>query len=76
MPPPPRCGPACNRLDSSGIPPPCSRRRRGLPPLGVRPMDLRDFHYFLSVAETGSFSKAAMVHNIAQSALCRRIRDL
>lgn len=39
-------------------------------------MDLRDFQYFISVAETGSFSKAAMVHNIAQSALSRRIRDL
>ena len=39
-------------------------------------MDLRDFHYFVSIAETGSFSKAAMAHNIAQSALSRRIREL
>ena len=39
-------------------------------------MDLRDLQYFVAVAETGSFSKAAMVHNIAQSALSRRIRDL
>jgi LysR family transcriptional regulator, nitrogen assimilation regulatory protein len=39
-------------------------------------MDLRDFQYFVAIAETGSFSKAAMAHNIAQSALSRRIRDL
>ncbi|MBC7478916.1 MAG: LysR family transcriptional regulator, partial [Pseudorhodobacter sp.] len=39
-------------------------------------MDLRDFQYFISIAETGSFSKAAMAHNIAQSALSRRIREL
>ena len=39
-------------------------------------MDLRDFQYFISIAETGSFSKAAMAHTIAQSALSRRIRDL
>lgn len=39
-------------------------------------MDLRDFQYFISIAETGSFSKAAMQHNIAQSALSRRIREL
>jgi LysR family nitrogen assimilation transcriptional regulator len=39
-------------------------------------MDLRDFQYFISIAETGSFSKAALAHNIAQSALSRRIREL
>jgi LysR family nitrogen assimilation transcriptional regulator len=39
-------------------------------------MDLRDFQYFISIAEMGSFSKAAMAHNIAQSALSRRIREL
>ena len=39
-------------------------------------MDLRDFSYFILIAETGSFSKAAMAHNIAQSALSRRIREL
>lgn len=39
-------------------------------------MDLRDFQFFISIAETGSFSKAAMAHNIAQSALSRRIREL
>lgn len=39
-------------------------------------MDLRDFQYFIAIAETGSFSKAAMAHNIAQSALSRRIREL
>ena len=39
-------------------------------------MDLRDFQYFIAIAETGSFSKAAMAHTIAQSALSRRIRDL
>lgn len=39
-------------------------------------MDLRDFQYFVTVADMGSFSKAAMAHNIAQSALSRRIRAL
>jgi LysR family nitrogen assimilation transcriptional regulator len=39
-------------------------------------MDLRDFQYFISIADTGSFSKAAMAQNIAQSALSRRIREL
>jgi LysR family nitrogen assimilation transcriptional regulator len=42
----------------------------------VSDMDLRDFQYFISIAEMGSFSKAAMAHNIAQSALSRRIREL
>lgn len=39
-------------------------------------MDLRDFQYFIAIAELGSFSKAAMAQNIAQSALSRRIRML
>lgn len=39
-------------------------------------MDLRDFQYFISIAEMGSFSRAALAHNIAQSALSRRIREL
>lgn len=39
-------------------------------------MDLRDVQYFIAIAEMGSFSKAALAHNIAQSALSRRIRDL
>ncbi len=44
--------------------------------IGAGAMDLRDFQYFIAIAETGSFSKAAMAHTIAQSALSRRIRDL
>ena len=39
-------------------------------------MARRDFQYFISIAETGGFSKAAMAHNIAQSALSRRICEL
>lgn len=39
-------------------------------------MELRDLQFFVSIAETGSFTRAAAVHNIAQSALSRRIRDL
>ena len=36
-------------------------------------MDLRQFRYFISVAETGSFSRAAETLAVAQSALSRQI---
>lgn len=39
-------------------------------------MDLRDMQYFVSITETGSFTKAAAQSGIAQSALSRRIREL
>lgn len=39
-------------------------------------MEFLDLHYFVSIAETGSFSKSALQNNIAQSALSRRVRDL
>ena len=39
-------------------------------------MELRDMQYFICIAETGSFTKAALMNNIAQSALSRRIREL
>lgn len=39
-------------------------------------MELLDLRYFVSIAETGSFTKAALKNNIAQSALSRRIREL
>lgn len=32
--------------------------------------------YFISIAETGSFTKSALQNNVAQSALSRRVRDL
>lgn len=32
--------------------------------------------YFISIADAGSFTKAAVQHNIAQSALSRRMREL
>ncbi len=39
-------------------------------------MNLRQLEYFVHVAELGSFSKAAMVLNIAQPALSRQVRSL
>lgn len=39
-------------------------------------MELLDLRYFVSIAETGSFSKSALQNNIAQSALSRRVRVL
>jgi LysR family nitrogen assimilation transcriptional regulator len=35
-----------------------------------------DLLHFVSIAETGSFTKSAIQNNVAQSALSRRIRDL
>ena len=39
-------------------------------------MELLDLRYFVSIAETGSFTKSALQNNIAQSALSRRVRDI
>jgi len=39
-------------------------------------MELRQIRYFVHVAELGSFTKAAVVLDIAQPALSRQIRDL
>jgi LysR family transcriptional regulator, nitrogen assimilation regulatory protein len=39
-------------------------------------MDLKQLEYFIHVAELGSFSKAAVVLNIAQPALSRQVRSL
>jgi LysR family nitrogen assimilation transcriptional regulator len=39
-------------------------------------MDLRDMQYFVSIAETGSFTRAAAQNSVAQSALSRRMREL
>ena len=39
-------------------------------------MDLRDLQFFISIAETGSFTRAAVQNSIAQSALSRRVREL
>lgn len=39
-------------------------------------MEFVDLHYFVSIAETGSFTKSALQNNVAQSALSRRVRDL
>ncbi|WP_051078269.1 LysR family transcriptional regulator [Leeia oryzae] len=39
-------------------------------------MDIRQIEYFVRVAELGSFSKAALVLDVAQSALSRQIRLL
>ena len=39
-------------------------------------MDLRQLDYFVHVAELGSFSKAASLLSIAQSALSTRVRQL
>ena len=39
-------------------------------------MNLKQLEYFVSVAELGSFSKAAVVLDIAQPALSRQVRAL
>ena len=39
-------------------------------------MDLKQIEYFVHVAELGSFSKAAVVLDIAQPALSRQVRAL
>jgi len=39
-------------------------------------VEFLDLHYFVSIAETGSFTKSALQNNMAQSALSRRVRDL
>lgn len=39
-------------------------------------MEFLDLRYFVSIAETGSFTKSALQNNVAQSALSRRVRDL
>lgn len=43
---------------------------------GRADVELVDLRYFVSIAETGSFTKSALQNNIAQSALSRRVRDL
>ncbi len=43
---------------------------------GRSPMNLKQLEYFISVAEHGSFSKAALVLDIAQAALSRQVRLL
>ena len=39
-------------------------------------MEFLDLQYFVSIADTGSFTKSASQTNVAQSALSRRERDL
>ena len=39
-------------------------------------MDLKQIEYFVRVAELGSFTRAAVVLNIAQPALSRQVRLL
>lgn len=39
-------------------------------------MEFLDLHYFVTIADTGSFTKSALQNNMAQSALSRRVRDL
>ena len=39
-------------------------------------MEFLDLQYFVSIAESGSFTKSALQNNMAQSALSRRVRDL
>lgn len=39
-------------------------------------MNLKQLEYFMHVAELGSFSKAAMVLDVAQPALSRQVRGL
>lgn len=39
-------------------------------------VEFLDLRYFVSIAETGSFTKSALANNVAQSALSRRVRDL
>lgn len=51
--------------------PGCARHNGG----GGR-LEFVDLQYFVSIAETGSFTKSALQNNVAQSALSRRVRDL
>jgi LysR family nitrogen assimilation transcriptional regulator len=39
-------------------------------------VEFLDLQYFVSIAESGSFTKSALQNNMAQSALSRRVRDL
>jgi len=39
-------------------------------------MDLRQLQYFIAVADTGGFSRAARLLGIAQPALSRQVRSL
>jgi LysR family nitrogen assimilation transcriptional regulator len=41
-----------------------------------RPVNLKQLEYFVQVAELGSFSKAAVVLDVAQPALSRQVRSL
>ena len=43
---------------------------------GEMVMNLKQLEYFVRVAELGSFSKAALILNIAQPALSRQVRLL
>ena len=43
---------------------------------GIDPVDLRHVRYFVAVAETGSFSGAALGLRITQPALSRQVHDL
>src|SRR3990167_5725494 len=45
-------------------------------PIPVPPMNFKQLEYFVHVAELGSFSKAALVLDIAQPALSRQVRAL
>lgn len=45
-------------------------------PPGPAPVNLKQLEYFVRVAELGSFSKAALILNIAQPALSRQVRLL
>lgn len=45
-------------------------------PAGPRTVNLKQLDYFVAVAELGSFSKAAVILNIAQPALSRQVRLL
>lgn len=45
-------------------------------PSGPLPVNLKQLEYFIAVAELGSFSKAAVILNIAQPALSRQVRLL
>ena len=40
------------------------------------PMNLNQLRYFVSVADTGSFTKAAMLQYISQTAITQQIRAL
>jgi DNA-binding transcriptional LysR family regulator len=57
----------------------CSGRASSLCSFGMtleRPLDLRQVAYFVRVAELGSFTKAAVALDVAQSALSRHVAQL